>query len=445
VSTLEKRTLVVLGVCLLHFAIFDRGMGGDGWASFATLESLRHDGDVWVENNLRGVRNGLVTVGEPGREHLVMQYPPGVLAFDLVPMVLGRSAVELGQALGLGPHQAVDVQPIGRAPPQLAASVAAIVLSRNLQVLLALAALAWAAVRTGTDRVRAPVVVGTVFLGGPLIFYGLVGMSHAPAFLLLSLLVLLMTWPWRGEGRIAFVAGLVLGFAILVRYGAVGVLPACLAYLALHRTRARDWLAFAAGVAACVAVLPFWWRFGSGSWSPPGYGGTWHFDVLAPIRILLSPHHGLFVFHPATLAAAVGLVLLAVKRPRWAIVLWTWFLGVAWLNGGWSEWANAGGWGQRFMIGALPVLTFGFAHLLSLSRRGWRTLAATTIVAGVAVGYLLFFGAVSGLAPAPVGLPWPQRPSDYAPMIRQLPGAREVGGGLCRASELIRLSGLCDR
>src|SRR3954451_21375969 len=80
---------VILLLAALHMLVFDRGLGGDGWASFAALESVVDDGDLWLENNLRGVTNGIVR-GASG--HRVMQYPPGIVALDLLPFLAGRAA-----------------------------------------------------------------------------------------------------------------------------------------------------------------------------------------------------------------------------------------------------------------------------------------------------------------------------------------------------------------
>ncbi len=78
----SRRLAAVLLLAALHMLAFDRGLGGDGWASFAALESLVDDFDLHLENNLRGVVNGIVPA--PGG-HLVMQYPPGILLLDLPP------------------------------------------------------------------------------------------------------------------------------------------------------------------------------------------------------------------------------------------------------------------------------------------------------------------------------------------------------------------------
>jgi hypothetical protein len=120
---------------------------------------------------------------------------------------------------------------------------------------------------------------------------------------------------------------------------------------------------------------------------------------------------------------------------RWGLIAAVWFLAVAVLYGWWSEWSNAGGYGQRFLIDALPALSLGFAAFLA----GGRTRLKAAIAAGAAlVGYLLFFAAVGGLVLPPAGLPWPQRLGDYVPLLRNPPGPAEMADALRRASLPVR-------
>jgi len=158
---------------------FDRGLGGDGWASFATLESLAGDGDPWVENQTRGVMNGLV---EGAGGHLVLQYPPGILALDALPFLAGRGIDRLLPARWLA--NGVELPPAGRVPRGVFCSAAMIVLARNLAALLGLLWLGRALRRMGFREGIVAASTALAFFGGPLIFYSLVVMSHAPAFAL---------------------------------------------------------------------------------------------------------------------------------------------------------------------------------------------------------------------------------------------------------------------
>ena len=114
----------------------------------------------------------------------------------------------------------------------------------------------------------------------------------------------------------------------------------------------------------------------------------------------------------------------AAVLPRWSGLAW--FLSVALLHGWWSEWANLGGYGQRFIVDALPVLALGFAWLAQLPRRP-RAWAYGLSLAAAAFGYGLFLAAIGGLVPAPPPYPWPLRLSDYAVLAGHSP-AGGVGG-----------------
>jgi hypothetical protein len=482
--------LAVLAAAALHMLVFDRGLGGDGWAGFSVLTSLCDDHDLWLENNHRGQLNGLIA-GSAG--HLVSQYPPGGPLLDALPFAAGRAVDALlpSRLLAGG----VELPPLGRVPRGVFLSAAAIVLARNAAVLLGLLWTALALRRLGCGPRAAAAGAALAFFGGPLIFYSLVGMTHAPAFALAALLFLLLvrlhpavappprsaaaekgaeagTEKLRLAALPAWTAGLALGAAVLVRYDAIALLPPAL--LALRGLDRRRCLSFGLGLALPLLALPPWWRACFGSWLPPSYGGRVEISFASPWNVLFSPVHGLSWFHPALLIAVAGLaagppalgpsaVGLAAARAGWRSIALLWFLSVATLHGWWSEWANLGGYGQRFLCDALPALALGFAWRMGGGRANGaaggaaggaahakRAAAIFLVVlivalAATAFGYGLFFAAVGGLAAPPPPYPWPLRVRDYAPLVRRppgppgLPGAEEIGRALCRASFTVRL------
>ncbi|HVT57566.1 MAG TPA: hypothetical protein VHR45_04125 [Thermoanaerobaculia bacterium] len=412
--------------------VFDRGLGGDGWATFTELVSLADDGDLWLENNCRGVRNGLVAA--PGG-HLVAQYPPGILVLDALPFAAGRALDALLPDRVL--RNGVELPPVGRVPRGVFFSAAAIVLARNLAVLLGLLWTALALRRLGFAERTVAAAAALALFAGPLVFYSLVGMTHAPGFALASLLLWLLVCQ-RADPRPALAAGagLTLGSAVLVRYGAIALLPvAGLAVAGGGRRR----LAFAGGFLLPLLALPLWWRALFGSWLPPPYGGQLTITAASPWNVLASPVHGLFLFHPALLLAAAGLAAQAAREIAgralgWGTIGCGWLLAVALFHGWWSEWPNSGGFGQRFLIDALPACALGFAWFLAPPGRARRW----AVGAAAAAGYLLFFAAVGGLAPAPPPYPWPLRLGDYAPLLRQPPRPADLGAAVLKASFLAR-------
>jgi hypothetical protein len=417
-------------------AVFDRGLGGDGWATFAFLESALEDRDLFLENNTHGVMNGLLR--GPG-EHLVMQYPPGGPLLDLLPFLAGRALDRVLPARWLA--AGVSVPPAGLLPRRVFLEIAGIVAARNLAVLAGLFAIAAALRRAGFGDGTAASASALALFGGPLVFYSLVGASHAPTFALSALLLLVLVRD-RGTGgaRSAFVAGVIVGAATLVRYSVAALLPAVLVGT-WGRPLWRRWSAALAGFLVPLVLLPFYFRLHYGQWLPLGYGGSFRVVPASPWNVLLSGQHGLFVFHPALALAAAGLGLGWLARippsgrPLYRLAM-VWFASVALVHGWWSEWANVGGYGQRFLIDALPPLALGFACVLSVPR--WRAVAVTGVAVTTLAGYLFFVAAVGGLARSREGAPWPQTLADYRPLLERPPAPRECWHALLRGSFLLR-------
>jgi hypothetical protein len=417
-------------------ALFDRGLGGDGWATFAFLESAVEDRDLYLENNTHGVVNGLLP--GPGG-HLVMQYPPGVAVLDLVPFLVGRTLDRVLPARWLA--SAAVVPPVGRVSRRVFLEIAAIVAARNLEVLLGLLAIVVALRTVGFGGRATAAATVLIFFGGPLIFYSLVGASHAPTFALAALLlVVLVRDRGAADTRTAVLAGVLVGFATLVRYSACALLPVVM--LAFwERPPWRRWGAAGAGFLLPVAVLPAYFVVHYGRLAPIGYGGSLRLTLASPWNVLFSGHHGLFVFHPALALAAVGLALGALGRIRAGRgrlyrLAAVWFVSVALLHGWWSEWANPGGYGQRFLIDALPALAVGVAALVTVTR--WRVISLPALAMTAVFGYVLFFTAVGGLVRSPAGAPWPQTLADYESLVRRPPGVSELERALMHASFSLR-------
>jgi hypothetical protein len=425
----------VLLLAALHMLVFDRGLGGDGWAGFATLESLVDDGDAFVEDDHRGVMNGLVGTATG---HLVMQYPPGILVLDALPFLAGRGLDRLLPSRWLA--DGADLPPAGRVSRGVFFSAAAITLARNAASLLGILWIALALQRLGRSRGIAAAAAGLAFFGGPMIFYSLVGMTHAPVFALGGLLLWILVRQREDGGlHLALAAGAVVGAAVLLRYGSVALLAPALVAVSHWRSRLTGF-AGVAGFTLALSPLPLWWRLSSGHWRPT-YGGGWELTAASPWNVLFSPVHGLFLFHPALLFAAAGLATLVVREARrreigWGTIASVWFLAVAVLYGWWSEWANVGGYGQRFLIDALPALAVGFAGFLGGA--GQRAGLRTALGGAALFGYLLFFAAVGRLVPPPPPHPWPQRLSDYAPLIDRPPAPGDLARALREASFLVR-------
>lgn len=255
-----------------------------------------------------------------------------------------------------------------------------------------------------------------------------------------------LTWRVRVDGRMALLAGVWLGIAVLVRTdSAVYLLPSCL-YLLVRTPPDRRLRVL--GVFACAPLLALLAigaynlaRFGSPTMSGYGIVGDTH-DLHPPHTLkglwegiygpLLSPGKGLLLYAPALLLLPWAVRPFARAHGRPALWLALGLAGVdvlahadtliIWL-GGWA-------WGPRFMIPLIPVLLVVAGAALHASGRWLRRAAVTLAVLGVAIqipAVLLDKGAyISYLATQPVsrGCIWQTEDlykwhPQYSPLIGQ--------------------------
>jgi hypothetical protein len=115
-------------------------------------------------------------------------------------------------------------------------------------------------------------------------------------------------------------------------------------------------VALAPQVAADVAIFGTWWPQ-----RPPGQA----LDVLAghQLQVLFSSWHGLFVWHPVTLAATAGALLVPDRRLRIACV---YALVVETLiNGAAPDWWGGAAFGARRFLDLAPFWAIGLTALAS--------------------------------------------------------------------------------
>jgi hypothetical protein len=100
------------------------------------------------------------------------------------------------------------------------------------------------------------------------------------------------------------------------------------------------------------------------------------------LEVLLDPGHGLFVWAPVLLVAAVALAVAAFRR-RDAVagVLLLSLLLQAWINGSIESWTQAGAFGSRRFVGATVVFAWGLAAAVAALRgRVGRVACAASLV-----------------------------------------------------------------
>jgi hypothetical protein len=136
-----------------------------------------------------------------------------------------------------------------------------------------------------------------------------------------------------------------------------------------------------------VAVLSLQmaqWRLFYGSWATVPQGGAfmeWRASFLP--EVLFSPFRGLLAWMPVALLGAIGLALLARRRPRLALPLLGVLLIETYVNSSTPDWFAGAGFGPRRFISELAILVIGYASLLqAIPERIRRPVA---VIAGAAL------------------------------------------------------------
>ncbi len=83
------------------------------------------------------------------------------------------------------------------------------------------------------------------------------------------------------------------------------------------------------------------------------------------LPVLLSLQHGLYVWHPITLAATIGWVWIHPKDKRLAILSAIGFAMQAYVIAAWRDWSQGDAFGGRMFISSLPILSLGLSAFLS--------------------------------------------------------------------------------
>ena len=264
---------------------------------------------------------------------------------------------------------ALAVHPAGD-PQYAAAFVWAFTLTSLLAGLMTLA-LCWRL--TGSAVVVAGLATATA-----LPYYMLYEPSYSHTFSALAVTLFVLAW-WRGRKygeRWWWWLGMgALGGAMaLVRWQ-----DGPLVLIALLEARRGGWRALLMVPAAIAVFLPQLVvdRVLFGTWLPQRPAGQ---DLqLWPghyVDVLFSSYHGLFVWHPITLLAAFGFVLVREWRLRVAFVF---ALAVeTLLNGAAPDWWGGFAFGARRFLDLTPFWAIGLAALADQvgPRRAWAAVAA---------------------------------------------------------------------
>jgi hypothetical protein len=424
-----RHLLLVLALAGLHMLVWERGLAGDGWGYFSTLESVIEDRDLDLTNNRYAVINGLSYNAKVQR--WVAQYPPGLALFDAPFYVAGKIAYARGwvrpqidPARMRSAYEGVDAQTLTR--------ILFVVLAHNVY-----AALTLVLIHASLRRLRftpgwAAFATALCFFGSPLHFYAQNGMSHAVSCLMAAATAFVLSGICaRPEGRARrwFWLGVTVGGGAVVRY-ASGLLsvPVAVALLALEWRRWRRLLGrgllYAAGLAAVIWILPVYLRLQVGEWFASTYTPNWTFDPQAPplYNVLLHARHGFLRYHPLfwlALAGIGGALLRGGISPARRLFAGTGLaalLALGAIYGLWFAWWGGASYSQRFLTDVVPFLAPGLALFLTRGRRPWRVSLALALTA---VSYVFFLLSNAGLAYDVVPFGPGQTVSDYRFVLDQ--------------------------
>ena len=209
-----------------------------------------------------------------------------------------------------------------------------------------------------------------------------------------------------------FLAGLMLGCAIMVKMTNAVVLPIFAGYVIYRQRRVqhihdvRRLLKMLAGLCAIpilgVAVTATLSQFRFGTWFSTGYTEREAFTnpLLSGLgHLLFSADESIFVFSPLLILAVIGLPL-SWRRARSQTALLVGLIIVQLLLfAGWYDWRGGVAWGPRFLVPLTPLLLLLMLPLMHdwlFIRRRWRRailigLAAFSIgvqIVGVLTPYL---------------------------------------------------------
>lgn len=246
----------------------------------------------------------------------------------------------------------------------------------------------------GCQDVTAALAAAGLWLGTPALYYMTIapGFSHAASLFAVSLLL----WLWlrsreRGGGSVGewLLLGAVGGLAGLVREQDALFLAVPGLWLVFETARRKSWLwgssrALALGSAAAAVFSPqlVVYKALNGLYRPSRMvSGKLDYSSPHFLQVLFDPGHGLFVWTPLLLVAALGLLWATVRRRDGVAALLSFaFLLQVWINGSLYTWTQGGSFGSRRFVAVTPIFAWGLG--LALTRvvpRVGRTAAAAIL------------------------------------------------------------------
>jgi hypothetical protein len=210
------------------------------------------------------------------------------------------------------------------------------------------------------------VAVAATALCTPYVFYLLYEPSYSHMYSAFAVAAFVCVW-WRGRDNRSALGWLALGalagLMAITRWQDAPLAAIALLTPARPGARRRMLLAVPGGLvalapqlAADVAIFGSWWPQ-----RPPGQA----LDPLAghQLQVLFSSWHGLFVWHPVTLAATAGALLVRDRRLR--VACFYAFVVETLINGAAPDWWAGAAFGARRFLDLVPFWAIGLAALAS--------------------------------------------------------------------------------
>ena len=232
-------------------------------------------------------------------------------------------------------------------------------------------------------------------LGTPIWGYSTTLLGHAAVG---ALFVIALAGVARGGGRWMAVAGLALGWAVVVEYQAV-LAGSVIGLWAVWKYRATPRALLPLIVAGAAGLLPLaaYNLFAFGTLFRIGYSGVVGFEGmnqglfgltvprLAVLReILVGPTRGLFWVAPVLLVAPIGLWRLGEARGTRGIALAAAGVAVVALlvNAAYVYWDGGNATGPRHAMPLAGVAALGLAPVWAMARAGWQRVGLAMLLLG---------------------------------------------------------------
>ena len=354
------RLVLVLLALWIFPSVYGR-LGGDGIHNYAFLRSPIIDHDLDFANDFAGF--GARTFISPQGE-ITSRAPVGLALLWLPAFLLVHIPLAAAAALG-APVRADGFGPAYQAGVTAATFIYGVAALAILEGLL----------RPRFGKAVALLAVLALWLATPLHFYMVanpfmnhVGSAFAATLFVAAWLRARETWARRDWVR----AGLAGGLMCLVRVQDPVLLTLPLVDLALRRPPpVREAAGFLAGPAAFALFQAILWTKLYGF----GFAGVVMRQNLVGrsgphlVDLMFSARHGLFTWTPVFLLAALGWLLWLARDTRLGALMIGGFLLSSLVNSSMLDWWGGDAFGQRRMLGLVPLFALGLGATLDFLRR----------------------------------------------------------------------------